>query len=386
MGRSAVGREVVSAGAVVLHLFKRLDAGGAEMRTLEMIELLGAAAGTRTVVGVLGSRGGSLEDRFSDAGVEIVDLRLNARFPLELRRLVRAKRVQILHVHSSTASGFFLLLGWLFSVDRRIAHFRSDSDGVTGTARRRVQRAIGRLLIRACATDVVAVSPAAMAFAGRWTRRSRRCRVVPSGLRAPALVDDSARTALRARLGVGPGDIMITHVGRDHPVKNRPRALHVLARCAPHDGRAQLVILGRLAEGEAASLGSLATELGVLQQVTIVGQVDDVASYLGSSNVTLVTSTREGLPGVVLESVALGTPVVSSDVPGSVWISETFDSVRCLSLESPDEIWAAAVLDAAGEVDQLARQKALELFERSAFSAEVAREQFARLWSARPRP
>lgn len=77
---------------------------------------------------------------------------------------------------------------------------------------------------------------------------------------------------------------------------------------------ARLVILG---EGDLrADLEELAAQLGVADDVDMPGFVDNPFSYMARSSVLALSSRFEGLPGVLIQAMACGCPVVSSDCPG----------------------------------------------------------------------
>lgn len=365
---------------VVLHLFNMLEPGGAEMRTLEAIEAL-RGRNIRFVMGVTGMRGGALEQRFSAAGADIVTIPLGARFVWSLRKAIKEHGVTVLHAHSATASGYFMLLAALLGVPRRIAHFRSDSDGKPDTLPRRVRRCVLRVLIRTFATDVLGVTPKALEFAGSWTRRSQRAHFLPSGLVTPTLPSDALMQEIRREAGVEEGELLLVHVGRGGPVKNRARAIEILGAARAADVRARLVMVGRYETDERRSLENLATSVGAVGRITFAGQLSSVEAHLAAADLLLVTSLREGMPGVVLESVALGTPVVSSDVSGAVLISQHFRQVTCLSLNAPNSIWVQAIRNAVHPISRAQRKHALEEFSRSRFSMALCAEDFFRVWS-----
>ena len=50
--------------------------------------------------------------------------------------------------------------------------------------------------------------------------------------------------------------------------------------------------------------------------VNIFGETQDVRPYLASSSVYVLSSYREGTPRTVLEAMAMGRPIITSDVPG----------------------------------------------------------------------
>ena len=57
-------------------------------------------------------------------------------------------------------------------------------------------------------------------------------------------------------------------------------------------------------------------ELGLTDHVQFLGLRKDIAAILSASDVVAHSSIREGLPRVVLEALAIGTPVVATDVGG----------------------------------------------------------------------
>ncbi|MGE0822388.1 MAG: glycosyltransferase [Candidatus Binatia bacterium] len=76
---------------------------------------------------------------------------------------------------------------------------------------------------------------------------------------------------------------------------------------------ARLVILG---EGkERARLAALARNLGVAADVAFPGFVDNPFPYMAQAAVFVLSSTHEGLPGVLIQAMACGCPVVSTDCP-----------------------------------------------------------------------
>lgn len=76
---------------------------------------------------------------------------------------------------------------------------------------------------------------------------------------------------------------------------------------------ARLVILG---EGEERGrLERLARQLGVDGNLWMPGFVDNPFSFMKQADVFVLSSRWEGLPGVLIQAMACGTPVVSTNCP-----------------------------------------------------------------------
>ena len=105
---------------------------------------------------------------------------------------------------------------------------------------------------------------------------------------------------------------VILGVGRLTRQKDFPtlvRAFAELRRVRP----ARLVILG---EGpDLSMLEALAAELGVGNDVALPGLRENALAYMAHSAVFVLSSAWEGLPTVLIEALAAGTRVVSTDCP-----------------------------------------------------------------------
>ena len=355
-----------------------MDRGGAELRTLEVVEGLGHSE-FDTVYVTLTGRVGQLAERIRESGDRIVPIRLDVRFPFRFARLLRDERADVVHSHVATFSGVTLTLARLAGVNMRIAHFRSDGDQRADTPVRRTQRAIMKFLLGWSATDIIGVSPGALHHGWRpgW-RADRRCRVIANGIDIRRLPEIGDRPAMRAELGLADDAWVICHVGRPAAVKNRARAVGLSRHLALARATVVTLMVGSLAPGEAHRWQARAGE----RALRILGTRTDVLRILNAADLTLVTSTREGLPGVILESLAVGTPVVASDLPGVRWIAEDVASgVTIRSLDEPDEVWAQSVLSslaAAGSAPERARLRAS--FARSRFLLSATVAEMGALW------
>ncbi|MDP9453598.1 MAG: glycosyltransferase family 4 protein [Actinomycetota bacterium] len=122
------------------------------------------------------------------------------------------------------------------------------------------------------------------------------------------------REAVRARLGVEPGEELVVGVGRLHPQKGFDVLVEAMAELDRRRPRVRLALVGAgPAEGE---LRRQVVSLGLGEVVTLVGASPCAADELGAADVMALASRWEGWPLVVAEAVALGTPVVATAVGG----------------------------------------------------------------------
>jgi len=105
---------------------------------------------------------------------------------------------------------------------------------------------------------------------------------------------------------------VVLGVGRLAAEKDFPTLLKAFARVRAVR-KARLMILG---EGrERATLEALAHELGVATDVELPGFVDNPFAYMARAAVFVLSAVWEGFGNVVVEAMACGCPVVSTDCP-----------------------------------------------------------------------
>ncbi|MEV4756638.1 glycosyltransferase family 4 protein [Micromonospora sp. NPDC049559] len=356
----------------VVRVFGALDVGGAELRTIELLPRL-IAAGAEIHFVTLTGRAGVLAPQVERLGARVHPLRLSLAFPPRFLRLLRRLRPRVVHSDVATFSGFILLLAWAARVPVRIAHFRSDADGHGNGPRRRAQRWVMRRLVRLCATDILGVAPGALShcYLPSW-RTDPRCRVIPNGLDLDRLHRDHGFD-LRTAVGAAPDEIICMHVGRAAPEKRRWLVPAIVAGLQARGLPARAVLVGGHDPDDDARVSREAEAYGVGDRLHLLGARDDVGSLMRQADVLLLPSQREGLPGVVLEALAVGTAVAASDLPGVRFIAGQLPGVTVLAQDASAADWAEAI-DAAGvrPGGDRDRESAAAAFRSSPFSLDAA--------------
>jgi glycosyltransferase involved in cell wall biosynthesis len=106
---------------------------------------------------------------------------------------------------------------------------------------------------------------------------------------------------------------VITAIGRLNTQKDFPTLIKAF-KILRDSRECRLLILG---EGEERdSLEELIKENGLCSDISLPGYVENPYAYLSQSSLFVLSSRWEGLPTVIIEALAVGTPVVSTDCPG----------------------------------------------------------------------
>lgn len=109
---------------------------------------------------------------------------------------------------------------------------------------------------------------------------------------------------------------VIVGVGRLDKQKDFPTLIQALAKVRQQIP-ARLMILG---EGsDRSSLEALVQQLDLTEAVALPGFVDNPYAYMAKAKVFVLSSLYEGLPTVLIEAMAGGTPVVATNCPSGPW-------------------------------------------------------------------
>lgn len=122
------------------------------------------------------------------------------------------------------------------------------------------------------------------------------------------------RTQVRDDLGIAADALVILTVARLTRDKGHYEALRALHILANEDPEVRLVVAGDGPEAE--GLAAEAAELGVNDQLMLLGWREDIVQLHCAADVFLLASHREGMPVSTMEATASGLPVVATDISG----------------------------------------------------------------------
>ena len=146
------------------------------------------------------------------------------------------------------------------------------------------------------------------------------------------------REAVRAPL-VSSGESLLFNVKRLHPLADHATLLRAFALLDPSSFRAKLIIAGSGEERD--DLERQASGLGISNRVRFLGLVPnhEVAKLHAAADLFVLSSRLEATPTVVLEALACGTRVVSTDNPGGIELGLMFrDDIRIVPRENPQAL------------------------------------------------
>lgn len=124
-----------------------------------------------------------------------------------------------------------------------------------------------------------------------------------------------SRDAIRAELGIPKDVVLIGSVGRLAPQKGYEYLLEAIKYLSEEQPRIKLIIAG---DGPLMdSLKSQAKQLKISDHIEFLGVRSDIEKIISAMDIFVSSSLWEGLPTVLLESMAAQVPVIATDVSGS---------------------------------------------------------------------
>lgn len=234
-------------------------------------------------------------------------LDLNAFFTL--RNICRRSSPQILHSHNYKGDIFLALLKRTMNGSALVSTKHGSTDS---SARIRIYDYLGDMSLKYF-DRVIAVS--------NFTKRrlierripEEKIRVIQNGIDTMSF-DHYRKGRLRGELNLAPGSRVIGFIGRLGPEKGIKYLLEAASIICNKTHGVYFVLAGEgiLKEETEAFIASN----NLQGRIIMLGWRKDATELMPDMDILLLPSLTEGTPMVLLESMAMGVPVIASDVGG----------------------------------------------------------------------
>ncbi len=358
----------------VLVIIDSLGNGGAERSLGEMAPELQSLGFEISVVQLV-DRGGDVADLLRRAEVPVLTLRSSHRLGrlLELRSILATLRPEVVHttLFESDVLGRLSAFGTSLPVLSSLVNMPYQPVRLTDPRVHRSKLGLARALDRWTARHLTSHFHAITEAVKGSTIETmgipaERITVVHRGRSRARLGHPSRarRETARATLGVSSDHRLLVNVGRQEFQKGQRFLLEAVAALRSEHPGLRLVIAGR--EGAVSrELSDLLRTHELMDRVEILGHVSHVEELLAAADLFVFPSLFEGLGGAVLEAMAMGLPIVASDLPP---VREVVEPDGNASLVDPGSSTALAraitsLIDDSGRMERYGR-RSRELFDQ----------------------
>jgi glycosyltransferase involved in cell wall biosynthesis len=365
----------------VLHVLEAIEGGTAR----HLVDIVEHAHGIDHEVAIPAERVGGLTDstargRIDAAGAVVHEVAMqrtpwvpaNARALASLVRLIRARRPDIVHTHSSIGG----LLGRVAAAAGRTPCLYTPNGITQVRAGQWVERALRPLTRRFVA---VSTSEGALALTLRLARPDRVV-VIPNGIEMAT----PPPIGLRAQLGIDDATLLVGTIARLVPQKAPEDFVAACALVAGAVPAARFVLIG--GGTLAAEVDAAVIEAGLGARFTRLDGLVGAAAALGELDVFALPSRFEGGPYAPLEAMRAGTPVVLSDAVGNRDVVEPGVSGLLVPVGHPEAMAAAIVELLLDDGRREAMARAGEQRVRALFDVRQMGQRLAELYAEVAQP
>lgn len=293
--------------------------GGTERHLAHLVRSLPRDAFECTIV-VFDMGENSLLDEVREAGIPVIHFSVAREYTpfalvkaIALARLIRSTKADIVQTFHQKSDTYGALIARLSGVE----HIVSSKRDIGELKRPRHFFLNRRLRFLFERVIVVADAVAKIVLAKEQVDPDRIVKIY-NGVDQTSFVPptDAERSLERQRLGILPDDFVAGMVAGFRPEKNHDVLFDGAMRAVESIPRLKLLLLGAgpLLESYRAKFSG--TEFG--ERIIFAGDVTDVPRYLRAMDVgCLIPGSNEGFSNSVVEKMAMGLPMIVSDVGGN---------------------------------------------------------------------
>jgi glycosyltransferase involved in cell wall biosynthesis len=279
----------------------------------------------------------------------------------DLYRLMKQKNIHIVRTHRYRANLYGRLAALLSGVPVKIIslhdNYRKDL--------RLERRIVNKILLKA--TDkIVAVSESIRKDIIKYDGiDSSKILVIPNGIDTERFNPEGNFADIRKGFSIKESDIVLGFVGRVVPTKGLEYLIDALPFLKKEFKNIKLLITG---EGSTMErLKKKAKENNVHDSIIFTGKRRDIPDILSCTDIFVMPSVAEGLPNALLEAMAMGKPIVATEVGGIPEVIKNRHSGFLVPPRNPEAL-ATAIKDLisneqlAAKMGQAARHIVLDNF------------------------
>ncbi len=320
----------------ILHLINTLSSGGAERQLVTYLRQE-SLHGYENIVVLLDiedvdslTTENFLVPEIKAEGIQVLGLGLSGsgnwiRAARKLRTWLKANPVDLIHTNLlgpnvvGRLAGYFTKTPVLttyhnldYSEEATIFHFSGSRFKLIA------MRQIDSFLAKRTCSRVIAVSQCvADHITDQLGYDSRQIRVInnPVDLNHMKVIQKNPKSWVCEQLNIGTEAIVFIDICRFVYQKNLPRLLDAFQGVVEFNPDAHLVLIGSTQNTEVyKEVCDRITELGITNQVHVVGPSLQVADWLAGSDIFVFPSLVEGMGIALAEAMSIGLPCISSNV------------------------------------------------------------------------
>ena len=336
----------------ILHIYQNSKIGGVQQQILNLLK-----AYNREVFNPIFCCLGPKEEigkEIEGIGIDCIPLnrsrynRFSLGIVLDLHRLMKKKQIHIVRTHRYRSNFYGRLAAFLTGVPVIVASVHDNYRKDKRPARKMINRILSKI------TDkIVAVSEDVKKDIIRYDKTEvSKVMVITNGIDIEKFNPKGNFADIRKEFSIKEGAIVVGFVGRIVPAKGLQYLIDSIPYVKEEFKNIKLLIIG---EGSiVAKLHEQAKEKKVYDNIIFTGRRRDIPDILSCIDIFVMPSIAEGLPNALLEAMAMGKPIVATEVGGIPEVIK--NGVNGLLVPPRDPIALATAMKGLIGNDRLAAQ------------------------------
>ena len=218
--------------------------------------------------------------------------------------------IDVIHTHDLRSD----LFGLICSIRTGTPIISTCHGWIANNLKGKLYRAIDKLLLRFF-DCVIGVSETMRIELQRIGVNANKIDVILNALIIENYIPDNKSQLFRDELGIDGESVLIANIGRLSPEKGQVIFLKAAKELLLKHNSLVFLLIGIGPEQE--KLEKLCDDLGIRDHVIFCGYRDDMINIYNSLDLVVQSSSTEGMPNVILESLLMQTPVVATAVGGT---------------------------------------------------------------------
>lgn len=297
-----------------------------DQKKYDILVIFGGHGVLKTKIQELGVRTISIENLQRD-----MSIMKELKSFLEIFKILRVEKPDIIHLHSPKAAGIGALASRLLKIPKIIHTVHGWTFNEDRSFYQKALIFIFSYITTLLATDIINISVKEANQTKEFPGIKNKVHYIPNGIREPSVLRaNQARSFIEQKTGSLHGKKVVGMINELHKNKGLFYTLNAFRNILKKRSDIALVIIG---DGEEIkNLEKYIKENDMVDSVFLLGFIENASQYIKAFDIFLMSSIKEGLPYNLLEAAYVGIPTIATTVGG---IPEIIDDMKTGILIQP---------------------------------------------------
>jgi glycosyltransferase involved in cell wall biosynthesis len=232
-----------------------------------------------------------------------------------ITKIIEEENIDIIHTHEIRSD----MVGLICSAYKHIPVIATLHGWIANNVKGRLYTSIDKHILRYF-DAIIAVSEKMKREVSALGINKDKIYVLHNALVLENYKKDNSQGQFRTELGITDDDMLVANIGRLSPEKGQEDFIYAANEVLKETRNIRFVLIG--IGPDRNKLIKLVNDLGLQKHVTFAGYKENMSQLYGCVDLIVQSSYTEGLPNVMLEAMAMGVPVIATNVGGTSEIIE----------------------------------------------------------------